>query len=209
MRRAVVRTIVLSLLVSGACEIQPAPKKQPAPVVEPPARPPTPPPAVDDAGVADAIAPPIIQASPACINVAAHVVQVFIDTAKDPAQAAVYEQERMKMTRLTAEACQTQGWSEAAQKCYTAAKDPPGIKACENKFPPTPPPRTGSGSATGSAAPSGAGSAAPTGAGSAAPSAGPGQLRPEGAKGTGANAGSAAPPAHGTTRPKAAGSAAR
>jgi hypothetical protein len=77
-------------------------------------------------------------------------VQVFIDTAKDPAQAAVYEQERMQMTRATAEACEKQGWSEAAQKCYLASKTPAAIKACENKFPP-PPPAKGSGA--GSAAP--------------------------------------------------------
>lgn len=141
MRRAAV------LFVLAACEIQPAPKKQPVPV-EVPSQPPSQPPVkvvqptTDDAGPP---APPPIQASEECIKVASHVVQVFIDTANDQAQAAVYEQERMQMTRATAEACDKQKWSAAAMKCYLAAKDPPTIKACENKFPPPPPQTRGSG----------------------------------------------------------------
>ncbi|HUS29993.1 MAG TPA: hypothetical protein VMZ53_15915 [Kofleriaceae bacterium] len=145
MRRALV------LIALAACELQPAPKKQPVPVevVTPPPQP-VQAPVVVDAGAAasDAEAPPpIIQASADCINVAAHVVQVFISTARDQAQAAVYEQERMKMTRATAEACEKQQWSTAAQKCYLASKNPAEIKACENKFPPPPPEREGNGSA--------------------------------------------------------------
>ena len=153
MRRAVV------LFVLAACEIQPAPKKQPVPVeVQTPPPPPQPKivqPTTDDAGPP---APPPIQASEDCIKVASHVVQVFIDTAKDQAQAAVYEQERMQMTRATAEACDKQAWSAAAQKCYLAAKDPPTIKACENKFPPAPPQTRGSGSGAGSSEPTRMGS---------------------------------------------------
>jgi hypothetical protein len=142
MRRAVV------LILLAACEIQPPPKKQPVPVetpAPPPPQPPQvvqPPPVVVDAGTGEQ---PPIQASKECIEVAAHVVQVFIETAKDPAQGAVYEQERMKMTRATAEACDKQKWSAAAMKCYLAAKDPPTITACENKFPPPPPQTRGSG----------------------------------------------------------------
>jgi hypothetical protein len=142
---------VVALIMLAACELQPAPKKKPVPVEA--ANPPPPPqpqtmqpPAPLDGGMQ--VQP--IQASAPCINVAAHVVQVFIDTAKDPAQAAVYEQERLKMTRATAEACERQAWSEAAQKCYLASKNPAAIKACENKFPPVPPAK---GSGAGSAAP--------------------------------------------------------
>ena len=184
MRRAVVLVLALA-----ACELQPAPKKQAAPVEvtppqPPPAQPPQPPPSVADAGVAaDAPAPPMIQASEACIKVAAHVVQVFIDTAKDPAQAAVYEQERMKMTKATAEACDRQAWGADAMKCYLLAKDPPTIKACENKFPPVepkmgsaagsaalpPPPPPNAGSGAGSAAPKKTPPPAGAGAGSASP----------------------------------------
>jgi hypothetical protein len=192
MRRAVVLIALAAGTSLAACEIQPAPKKQPVPVEVPSPPPPQlpqvpqPPPVVADAGTGE---PPPIAASKECIDVAAHVVQVFISTAQDPAQGAVYEQERMKMTRATAEACDKQGWSPAAMKCYLAAKNPVTIKACENKFPPPPPqPKPGAGSAAPTPAPTGGrgpavdpgapaakGSgaipkaAAPKGAGSAAP----------------------------------------
>ena len=78
MRRAVALVIVAASMFAAACELQPAPKKQPVPVEvvpPPPAQPPTPPPSIDDAGVpADASGPPPIQANEACIKVAAHVV---------------------------------------------------------------------------------------------------------------------------------------
>ena len=143
--------LAVVLLALAACQLEPPPKKkaEPAQTAAPSA--PKAPQLPQPEATADAPVPPtpqIIQASAPCINVAAHVVQVFIDTAKDPAQAAVYEQERMQMTKATAEACERQQWSDAAQACYNAAKDPPSIKACENKFPPSPPP-----SAAGSAAP--------------------------------------------------------
>jgi len=136
------------LLLIAACEIQPAPKKQPAPVIEnagsaqpaaPVPAPPPPPPAA--AAVSDA-GPVAIEASQPCIAVAAHVAEVFIQSATDPAQKAVYEQEREKMIRATSVACTTQAWPDAAQTCYLAAKTPAEIKACETKFPPQPAPVT-------------------------------------------------------------------
>ena len=193
MRRAVL------FIALAACEIQPAPKKQAVPVEVPaqpaqpvqPTQPPTPPPAPADGGLMDNAAAQVIQASAPCINVAAHVVQVFIETAKDQASAAVYEQERMKMTKATAEACEKQGWSEAAQTCYLAAKSPTAIKACENKFPPSPPGRE---NGPGQVAPTGRGSGAGTGSATEQrnprpPAGNPGSgvtLRPGAAKGSGA-----------------------
>lgn len=140
------------LLLLAACELKPAPKQQPtsaapavppaptpaptpapAPAPAPVARPePAPPPA--DAGSAG----PQIAITPACSKVAARVAQVFIDSAKDPAQRTIYEQERANMTRKTGAACTAQGWSDAARGCYLAAKTPVDIKRCELKF--TPPP---------------------------------------------------------------------
>ena len=134
---------LLALCLLAACELQPAPKKQPepAPPAPPPqevAKPVEPPPAVavvGDAGV-DAAK---IEISGPCLEVAAKVAQVFIDSAQDPAQKSIYEQERANMTRKTGEACTQQGWSAEALKCYLATKTPAEIKACELKFPGRPP----------------------------------------------------------------------
>lgn len=137
--------IALVALLLAACELQPAPKQQPAPVIE--ATPPPPP--ADAAVVADAPAvdagPAPIQASADCLKLAAHLVDVVVASATDPAQKTIYEGERMQMTRSLAESCTNQPWSPESQKCYIATKTPAQIKACEKKFPPTPP--TGAGSA--------------------------------------------------------------
>ncbi|HEY5950730.1 MAG TPA: hypothetical protein VIV40_34800 [Kofleriaceae bacterium] len=142
----------LCLVLVAGCEIQPAPKKQPAPPPPPPAqevaKPVEAPPA--DAGVAGDAGPPKLEITPACVEVGAKVAQVFIDSATDPGQKSIYEQERANMTRKTGEACTTQGWSEPARNCYLAAKTPAQIKACETKFPapqaaaPPPPPKPAS-----------------------------------------------------------------
>ena len=131
----------LGFVVLAACEIQPAPKKEPPsapPVAVPEAakpveQPPPPPAAVADGGVVK------IEISAPCLEVGAKVAQVFIDGASDPAQKSIYEQERANMTRKTGEACTVQGWIEDARKCYLAAKTPAEIKACELKFPSRPP----------------------------------------------------------------------
>jgi hypothetical protein len=129
----------LAFVLLAACELQPAPKKQPEPPpaaqAPPEAQKPVepPPPAVAPGVPADAA--PKIEISAVCLEVAAKVAQVFIDSAADPAQKSIYEQERANMTRKTGEACTTQGWSEEARKCYLATKTPAEIKACELKFP--------------------------------------------------------------------------
>jgi hypothetical protein len=127
------------LFVLAACELRPAPKEQPAPPPPPPPveaakpvapAPPPPPSAAEGSGSAARI-----EITPACLEVAAKVAQVFIDGATDPAQKSVYEQGRANMTRKMGEACTVQGWSEAARKCYLATKTTDGVKACETKFP--------------------------------------------------------------------------
>ena len=133
--------IAFVALLLAACELQPAPKNKPPVVTE--TAPPPPPPAdaaiAADATVVDA-GPMAIEASPDCLKVAAHLVDVVVATATDPAQKSVYEGERMQMTRGMAEACTKTPWSPAAIKCYGATKTTAAIKACEKKFPPTPPP---------------------------------------------------------------------
>lgn len=129
---------LLGLVVLAACELQPAPKKQPAPPPPPQgstAKPVESPPAPPAAGSA---ARPEI--SEPCMEVATKVAQVLVDSATDAGQKSIYERERANMTRRTGEACTAQGWSEAARTCYLATKTPVDIKACETTFSPPPPP---------------------------------------------------------------------
>jgi hypothetical protein len=160
---------LVAVVLLAACELQPAPKQEPAPAPSPPAvtpadaPAPVPPPV--DAALPDA-GPPKIEISAPCLEVGAKIAQVFIDSAKDPVQHTALEQQRADMTRKTGEACTTQGWSEQARKCYLAAKTPAQIKACETKF--TPPP-----------APAKAPAQPAAGAGSAGEAKGPGGMHPE------------------------------
>ena len=133
---------LLSLILLAACEIQPAPKKQAEPPQQPPAAQPQPAPvapppvvAVTDAGGVPGYAATKVEITPACLEVAAKVAQVFIDAQTEPAQRSILEQERANMTRKVGEACTTQGWSEDARKCYLATKTPAEVKACELKYP--------------------------------------------------------------------------
>jgi hypothetical protein len=73
------------------------------------------------------------------MEVAVKVAQVFIDSAKDPAQKTVLEQERANMTRRTGEACTAQAWSDDARACFLKSKSPAELSACEKQFMPPPP----------------------------------------------------------------------
>lgn len=127
----------VALVLFAACELQPAPKHQPAPVpaAVTPADAPAPVPPPVDAAPPDA-GPPKVEISAPCLEVGAKIAQVFIDSAKDPVQRTALEQMRADMTRKTGEACTTQTWSAEARKCYLATKTPAQIKACETKFTP-------------------------------------------------------------------------
>jgi len=141
---------LIALVLLAACELRPAPKEQPAPP-EPPAteaaRPVEAPPPVADAGAAAeqgsaaaaGSAAPRAAISPECLQVGTKVAQVIIDATKDPAQKAVYEQERATITRKTGETCTAQAWSDKARACYLAATTPAALKRCETRFlPPAP-----------------------------------------------------------------------
>lgn len=137
---------LLCLVLLAACELKPPPKQQPAPSTPPvttPTRPATPPPVVAGggaaAGTAAGAAAPKVAISGPCMEVAAKVAQVFIDSAKDTAQKNIYEQERANMTRRTGEACTAQAWSDAARACYLKSKTPADLKACEMQYMPPPP----------------------------------------------------------------------
>jgi hypothetical protein len=140
-----VRGVVMlrfSWLLFAACEIRPAPPKQAAPPPPPPAAPADAAMAAEpqglgaDAGI-DAV--PAIQISAECLEVGVKLATVFIDSAGDPAQRSIAEQERSNVTRRTGEACTTGRWSENARKCYLATKTPADIKKCETRFTPPPP----------------------------------------------------------------------
>jgi hypothetical protein len=156
MRKLVGLVAGLVVVLLAACELQPAPKKQPAP---PPAAAPTetapkpvePPPSGAGPGSAtgSGSAAAKLEITAPCMEVATKVAQVFVDSATEPGQKSVYEQERANMTRKTGEACTAQAWSEEARACYLATSTPAQIKACEQKFasgaaaPVKPPPTPG------------------------------------------------------------------
>lgn len=126
------------LLALAACDIQPPPKKQAPPVPASPTEPeqpkfvaPAPPPSLPEQ--------PKIDTTTECIEVGKHVAEVFVSSVTDPAQKSVFEQERTKIVKATAEACTTQAWSADARGCYLGAKAPADIKACETQFPPPAP----------------------------------------------------------------------
>lgn len=130
---------VLPLAVVGAiagCDLQPAPK---------PAAPATAAAAANATGTASgsgaadaAVAPNAVDVTPGCLNVATHVVQVLIDSAKDPSLRSTYTQAQTKMVRTMGEACTTQHWSDAAQHCYLASTTETDARVCERKFAPPP-----------------------------------------------------------------------
>lgn len=130
------RHLLVLCAVLAACEIQPPPPKQqtaPAPPPAPAAEaPPAPKPVPAGSGSA------ALEVTQACVDISSHIVDVFIEAATDPGLKSVYEQERVKMLRATAEACTSQRWSPEALACYNAGKSAAEIKACEQKF--TPPP---------------------------------------------------------------------
>lgn len=217
------RLSVVMFAMLAACELQPAPKQQAAPPA------PTPPRVVEapaDAGVV-ADAPPAPVFTDQCREVGLHIAEVIINSATDPGAKSIYEQDRSKISRSTAETCMTQGWSDVAAKCYLKARTATELKACETKYTPPQPrarpeepqTREGSGAGSGSAAAPGAGAgsaAAPrAGAGSAAaprPGAGSAAAPRPGAGAAAPRAGSgsaAAPrPGAGTAPRPGAGSAA-
>jgi hypothetical protein len=96
---------IVGVLVVVACELRPAPKHQVS----------------------------VAAGEARCNETAEHVAQVLIANATDDAQRGIYEQERDKVVRGTAEACTSQQWSIAATECYLAAKTPDDIKACEQR----------------------------------------------------------------------------
>jgi hypothetical protein len=125
------------LVLLAACDLKPAPKKQPPP-------PPAPAAAQPEAEPPKFVAPsrppslpeePKIATTDECIKVGKYVADVFVASATDPAQKSVFEQERTKIVKATAEACTTQQWSVEARGCYLGAKTPADIKACEAQFP--------------------------------------------------------------------------
>lgn len=113
MRRAAV------LLALAACDFRPAPPKpapQPAPASTP----------VIDA----APAPP--PGSDACLDVGAHVGELWVATATDAAQKALYEQERTKTVKKMSDACTRDAWSDVARSCYMKAQKWLELEACSS-----------------------------------------------------------------------------
>lgn len=138
--------VVLSLLLlaSAACDLQPPPKQRAAPTepaATPPTNmPPTPPPTLPvDAGVAPvadapAAAVPVDAALPEvssqCLAIGAHIADVLIREATDPAQKAALEQDKTKIVRRSAEGCTRDAWSAEAQACFLKAQTVDAMQVC-------------------------------------------------------------------------------
>jgi hypothetical protein len=132
----------LLFVMIAACEFQPAPPPAPPPVVKP-----------LDASVASVVAPPadagdapapvradaaVIAVTDECVRTSTHIADVLIAGAADPSLKSSYEAARDRIVRATAEACTTQAWADAEQRCFAMAKVEADLHACEKKFPPPP-----------------------------------------------------------------------
>ena len=114
----------LAFVALAACEIVPAPKQQPAPVVPLEAEP-----MVSDAAE---LVPPTAQT---CEEIGKHVAAVMIAAAKDQAVRSILEQERDATAKKTAENCDAQKWTKAKLECYAQTRAPADVKACDQRFP--------------------------------------------------------------------------
>jgi len=114
----------VAFVMLAACELVPAPKQQPAPVV----------PLAAEPAPADAteLVPPTAQT---CEEIGKHVAAVMIAAAKDPAVLSILEQERDATAKKTAENCTAQKWTKAKLECYAQARAPADVKACDQRFP--------------------------------------------------------------------------
>lgn len=153
------RSLGLSLcaLLLASCDLQPPPKaKAQAPsavadVATPPKQP-------------GNVGKPVTAAE--CLAVGEHFAQVLIDTATDPAERAILEQEKTRNVRRQGETCETNQWDEATRTCFLRATTRPALQACITAAAPpagsaAAPPAVGSGSAAEPPPRPPAGSAAP------------------------------------------------
>lgn len=117
--------IVLGIvLVIGACDLKPAPKKK----------------AVPAAAAAPAPAPGAPGGAPedlgqACMQIGVRVADVLVASAADAVLKAQYEQERANTVRSTAEACMRGKWDAELRRCFLAAATQPQIDACNARAP--------------------------------------------------------------------------
>jgi len=131
----------LALLVIAGCEFVPAPPPAPAPIAPASRVPQDAPPDTAVAATGTAVpsdAAPAIAVTDECVRTSTHIADVLIAGAPDPSLKASYEAARDRIVRATAEACTTQGWSDAEQRCFAQAKVEADLRACEKKFPPPP-----------------------------------------------------------------------
>ena len=137
------KALLFLIAMSAACEFVPAPPPAPAPVAPAPHAPID---AAPDTAVVAAVADGGEAPQPAaaiavtdeCVRTSTHIADVLIAGAADPSLKSSYEAARDRIVRATAEACTTQAWSDAEQRCFAQAKVEADLRACEKKFPPPP-----------------------------------------------------------------------
>ncbi|MEP6863747.1 MAG: hypothetical protein ABJE66_24180 [Deltaproteobacteria bacterium] len=134
------KALLLLIATVAACEFQPAPPPAPPPVAHAPAdgAPDSAVVAVADAGEAAKPDAAAIAVTDECLRTSTHIADVLIAGAADPSLKSSYEAARDRIVRATAEACTTQAWSDAEQRCFAQAKVEADLRACEKKFPPPP-----------------------------------------------------------------------
>jgi hypothetical protein len=117
------------LLVLAACDFAPPPaKKQPPP---PPA--PTPMPVVAvDAAVAPADADFVTDA---CVDMAAHVIDVTISAIPDANERGAQDRVRAHLVRQLAEDCSRRKWPQTALDCFANATKPESMNGCDKLIP--------------------------------------------------------------------------
>lgn len=152
------------VLVIGACDLKPAPKKKPqtatvtaaAPGTTPgtaPAAVPTPPPTVPTpptgapAAATPPAAPPAVtpavptgdlELAQGCMQVAVRVANLIVSTATDAVLKAQYQQERANMVRAVAEACTRSKWDASVRQCFLTASTRAQLDACNARAPGSP-----------------------------------------------------------------------
>jgi hypothetical protein len=119
------------VLVIGACDLKPAPKKKAEPAAAAA-------PAVPSPSPAPAPAPAQAESEDlarACMQIGVKVADVLISSAADAVLKAQYEQARADTVRSTAEACMRGKWDVSLRRCFLAATTQPEVDACNARAP--------------------------------------------------------------------------
>jgi hypothetical protein len=126
------------VLVIGACDLKPAPRKKVDPAAA--AAAPVPAPGAQAPGAQAPGAQALGAQAPedpaqACMQVGVRVADVLVASAADAVLRAQFEQERANTVRSTAEAGMRGEWDAALRQCFLTAATQPQLDACKARAP--------------------------------------------------------------------------